>query len=238
MDSYFWRKAWTYPEGQVFYFNTILNQSHHWGTHPYHTYFSQHLPKLLGLALPLSLYTLLFHRHSQPSFIGVASVLVVFVGVYSFLPHKEWRFIVYVVPFFNMIGAYGMVQLWRMLDKHVEAKEKEKKFRKVKQKIVQDLKDSNFLKNLMRKQVLFKLLGIGLLLLQWITSCGMVWISSWNYPGGEAIRQLLQKNVVRPGSTFLSLFMKSLAWSVGALGPTDSHVGCFSFHSATSMGDL
>ncbi|KAI3647988.1 hypothetical protein MP228_008209 [Amoeboaphelidium protococcarum] len=45
IDSYFWQR-WLYPEGEVLWFNTIQNQSHHWGVNPVHAYVTIFLPKL------------------------------------------------------------------------------------------------------------------------------------------------------------------------------------------------
>ncbi|KAF9943053.1 dolichyl-P-Man:Man(7)GlcNAc(2)-PP-dolichol alpha-1,6-mannosyltransferase [Mortierella alpina] len=103
VDSWFWRQ-WMWAEGAVFWYNAVLGKSVAWGVSPWHTYFTQLLPKISGLALPLALAAVVveqrFRRYMLPA--GV------FVGLYSFLGHKEWRFVIYVVPILNL-GAAIMI---------------------------------------------------------------------------------------------------------------------------------
>lgn len=103
VDSWFW-KQWMWAEGAVFWYNAVLGKSVAWGVSPWHTYFTQLLPKISGLALPLALATVVveqrFRRYMLPA--GV------FVALYSFLGHKEWRFVIYVVPILNL-GAAIMI---------------------------------------------------------------------------------------------------------------------------------
>ncbi|PVU96920.1 hypothetical protein BB559_002202 [Furculomyces boomerangus] len=107
IDSYYWDTKFMWPEANVFYFNAILNKSSLWGTSPWHTYFSLYLPKILMGSVPLV-------------FIGVytSSVLwnifiptLVSISIFSALPHKEWRFIIYSIPVFNICAAYGAQKL-------------------------------------------------------------------------------------------------------------------------------
>ncbi|KAF8624429.1 hypothetical protein AX17_007138 [Amanita inopinata Kibby_2008] len=103
IDSYFWNAFPLWPELHGVYFNVYQGKSAEWGTSPPLTYVKNYLPKLLLGSLPLSLVgavvdsrirTLLF-----PS--------VAFISLISRLGHKEWRFIIYVVPIFNVAAARG-----------------------------------------------------------------------------------------------------------------------------------
>uniref|UniRef100_A0A3Q0RFC7 Mannosyltransferase n=1 Tax=Amphilophus citrinellus TaxID=61819 RepID=A0A3Q0RFC7_AMPCI len=78
VDTFFWRKL-LWPEGQVLWYNTVLNKSSNWGI-------SFDLLKRMRLLL-------------QPA--------VGFILLYSLLPHKELRFIIYTFPVLSLVAARG-----------------------------------------------------------------------------------------------------------------------------------
>eukprot|EP01147_Barroeca_monosierra_P010831 gene10831-2908_t len=87
INSFFWgRLLW--PEGEVLWFNAILNRSSDYGIEPFWWYFTSALPRCLS---------------TRPYIYVIAT----FVLLYSILPHKELRFILYVIPIFNLAAACG-----------------------------------------------------------------------------------------------------------------------------------
>lgn len=70
---------------------------------PYGTYFISFLPKLLLLSLPLSAAGAVLNAQARNLLIPA----VTFIALISFIGHKEWRFIVYVVPIFNVVASCG-----------------------------------------------------------------------------------------------------------------------------------
>lgn len=98
LDSYLWQRRF-WPELWGFYFNAVQGQSASWGVSPWHYYVTSALPRLLlnPLALPLVLFAALhpvLSRRARHLLIPSAA----FIAVYSLQPHKETRFIFYVVP--------------------------------------------------------------------------------------------------------------------------------------------
>lgn len=101
VDSHFWN-CLAYPELEVFHFNVILNKSSAWGTEPWHWYFSNALPRACGGALLLAFLAII---NAKPRVRPVVFPSVVFVAIYSILPHKELRFIIYTIPAVNAAAA-------------------------------------------------------------------------------------------------------------------------------------
>ncbi|PFH50041.1 glycosyltransferase family 22 protein [Amanita thiersii Skay4041] len=103
VDSYFWQTFPLWPELHGLYYNVYQGKSADWGTSPLLTYFTKYLPKLLLSSLPLSvLGTIIDNRVRSLLIPGIQ-----FIGLISLLGHKEWRFIIYVVPLFNIAAARG-----------------------------------------------------------------------------------------------------------------------------------
>jgi len=206
IDSLLWQRL-LWPEGEVFYFNTILGKSKEWGLSPWHWYFTTALPKSMLLTLllvPLSMFRIIeflvtvekrwrFSKSKDTNNNRVANIstglpasaslwvdtqwlplmlpIFGFVGLYSFLGHKEMRFIFPALPILNLGAAIGLSKLSRLaFPCHLENKDK-----KVFVSLI--------------ARVGF---GCGLfcLLLTFSGSLLFVTVSKSNYSGGDALREL------------------------------------------------
>lgn len=114
VDSFFWQQFPLWPEWTGFYYNTILGKSADWGTSPPAWYFVNALPRLLlnpmtlFVCIPLALGVKATQKTSQ----DILTPHLAFITLYSLLPHKEWRFIIYSIPAFTAVASAGASWMW------------------------------------------------------------------------------------------------------------------------------
>lgn len=130
IDTYFWGLQYDiryrtdpnkwfimWPEMHSFYFNGVQNKSSEWGVSPWHWYLLTAIPKSVTCAIPFALIGLLYQKRksvlglfdSEP--VQLLGPALIFVGIFSFLPHKELRFIMPSLTLFNIAGAYGLSKM-------------------------------------------------------------------------------------------------------------------------------
>ena len=114
VDSFFWQSFPLWPEWIAFYYNTIQGHSADWGVSPWYFYFVDALPRLMinPLSYLLCIPVALLNPATRTGSLDLLVPLLSFVGLYSFLPHKEWRFIIYVIPGLTAVAAAGASWIW------------------------------------------------------------------------------------------------------------------------------
>ncbi|KAK4499184.1 hypothetical protein PRZ48_009697 [Zasmidium cellare] len=178
VDSFFWQQFPLWPEWVGFYYNTILGKSSDWGTSPFHFYFANALPRLL--LNPMTYLVCIPSALSVSPSVDILLPQIVFIAVYSLLPHKEWRFIIYTIPTFTAVAAGGAGWFWTRRDKTM-------------------------------KYRLCSLLLVISTIASFVVSLGLLYISSLNYPGGEALRRLHEIGPKGPAR----VYMDNLACQTG-----------------------
>ncbi|KAJ5416045.1 hypothetical protein N7465_004740 [Penicillium sp. CMV-2018d] len=159
LDSTFWQTFPLWPEFEAFRFNVLAGQSSEWGTDPWPFYFLNSLPRLLFnplsylLAIPVALRQPATRSHALALLIPALS----FVALYSFQPHKEWRFIVYIIPSLTAVAALGAAYLWTHRSRSLFAR------------------------------LATRAMVISTLVVFCLSNFGLLPASAANYPGGQAI---------------------------------------------------
>jgi alpha-1,6-mannosyltransferase len=114
IDSYFWQSFPLWPEFTGFFYNIVHGKSSNWGTSPWYYYFVNALPRLLlnPITYLLCIPTALAMQATRTRSLDILIPCLSFVAIYSFLPHKEWRFIVYIIPSLTAVAAVGAQYIW------------------------------------------------------------------------------------------------------------------------------
>ncbi|XP_042472701.1 mannosyltransferase APTG1 [Zingiber officinale] len=82
-------------------FNFLSSGGDYYGTHPWHWYFTQGFPSMLLTFLPYSLIGIFRSKERR-----ISGLIAWVLGVYSFLGHKEFRFVLPVLPIALMFSGY------------------------------------------------------------------------------------------------------------------------------------
>lgn len=122
IDSFFWQSFPLWPEWTAFYYNTIQGHSADWGVSPWHFYFINALPRLMmnPLTYLLCITAALLPAATRSRSLDLLIPLLSFVALFSILPHKEWRFIIYTMPGLTAVAATGASWIWTRRSKSVE----------------------------------------------------------------------------------------------------------------------
>jgi len=194
LDSILWGNRFgdsniMWAEGHVLFYNTVENKSSDWGTSPWHWYITRAFPRaLLGtsiLLLPSIWHSTMFAVKKLSKVekkvklwdesVQVPLLLIVFgyVSLYSFLPHKEMRFMFPVLSVVNLIAAIGITSIDKSFHKYFDGASQSGYFNK--------------------RNIFQGLLLLGSLSSIFVTQLGstlFLFISTKNYPGGHALAEL------------------------------------------------
>ncbi|KFR15167.1 GPI mannosyltransferase 3, partial [Opisthocomus hoazin] len=99
---------WVLVQLNFLKFNGLQNLGTFYGSHPWHWYFTQGLPVILGTHLPFFIHGCVLAPKRYRIFLMAVIWTVV---VYSMLSHKEFRFIYPVLPFCMFFCGYSLKHL-------------------------------------------------------------------------------------------------------------------------------
>ncbi|XP_048812839.1 GPI mannosyltransferase 3 [Lagopus muta] len=99
---------WVLVQLNFLKFNVLQNLGTFYGSHPWHWYFTQGLPVILGTHLPFFIHGCVMAPKRYRIFLGAVIWTVL---VYSTLSHKEFRFIYPVLPFCMFFCGYSLKHL-------------------------------------------------------------------------------------------------------------------------------
>eukprot|EP01018_Ginkgo_biloba_P025171 Gb_16626 [translate_table: standard] len=89
-------------------FNFFSSGGDYYGTHPWHWYFTQGFPAMVFTFLPLSAVGIWLSKEWK-----LAGLIGWVLGLYSVLGHKEFRFVLPVLPITLMFAGYSLAEMER-----------------------------------------------------------------------------------------------------------------------------
>lgn len=186
IDSFFWQSFPLWPEWVGFYYNTVLGKASDWGTSPFHFYFTNALPRLL--LNPMIPVCVLQALTSKA--IGHTSKAIL-------LPHAVF------------IATYSLLphKELRFIIYSVPA------FNAV------AASTAGWFWIRRTKSTIYRLLNLLMIvstLASFATSLGLLYISSLNYPGGEALQRLHQRTIADHDEA-VHVYMGNLACQTGIM---------------------
>jgi len=115
LDSWFYGRftvaLWNFLE-----FNVLSGQSALFGAHPWHWYLTQGVPAVLLInygSLAHGVYELCFTDAPQATLCRLFVALpAAYIGAHSLIAHKEFRFLLPCLPFFNMVIGRGVAAIF------------------------------------------------------------------------------------------------------------------------------
>lgn len=184
IDSFFWPSFPLWPEWVGFYYNTLQGRSVDWGTSPWHFYVTNAIPRLLvnPMSWLVCIPVAVGMKATRSTNLDILIPLLAFVATYSLLPHKEWRFIIYIIPGMTATAAAGAGYIWVRRG----------------------------------KSIIHRLLALALVastITSFVASCGLLAISSLNYPGAEALLRL--HSIAHGSKSIVRVHMDNLACQTG-----------------------
>lgn len=87
-------------------FNFLSSGGDYYGTHPWHWYFTQGFPVMIFTFLPFSVAGVIYSKNWK-----LCGLIGWVIGIYSILGHKEFRFVLPVLPIALMFSGYSLAAL-------------------------------------------------------------------------------------------------------------------------------
>ncbi|KAL0269330.1 UNVERIFIED_CONTAM: hypothetical protein PYX00_007106 [Menopon gallinae] len=122
--DYLWYEKLVFPPYNFLISNIFSGVASFYGSHPFHWYLTQGIPTILGLHIVpfvLGSYFISGNWRKHDKFEKICSVMFVIIllniMIFSIIPHKEFRFILPLLPMMEIIGVKFMSNISKLNSK-------------------------------------------------------------------------------------------------------------------------